>query len=112
MLYNLDELWDLTDGDTALVTSLVSQFIIDSSTSITNINNAIKLRDFSSIKFNAHRLKPALNALKIDQTKDIIAQIERKAANNLFDDELVNSVKELDAIVKMAIVALKGEFAV
>ncbi len=110
MLYNLHELWDLTDGDKEIVTSMVVQFIKDVPPSVNNIKIALKLGDRSSIKFNAHRIKPAINSLKIDSLRKTIIAIEEKAESNSLDDELLGSVKELDNVIAQVVSALKAEF--
>ena len=110
MLYNLDDLWEITDNDREMVISMVVQFITDAATSLANIRNAVEIEDFSSLKFNAHRIKPALNNLKIYDLKEVITGIEHKAESNVFDNDLLQFVEKLNRVVNQVIAQLKSEF--
>ncbi len=108
MLYDIEYLIEISDGDSELLDSMLSQFIDDATTSINHITLAVSISDYSSLKFNAHRIKPALVNFKIFSLIDTLRFIENKAADRVFDNELHAAVAEFKAVMQQIISDIKS----
>ena len=65
MLYNLTEIEEIAGGDHETLLFIINQCVADIETSLVNINIALPQKDLDAIKFNAHRIRPAISHLQI-----------------------------------------------
>jgi HPt (histidine-containing phosphotransfer) domain-containing protein len=78
-VFNLDYLREISSDNDAFVNSIISLFLKDLPHSISLINDAIKEKDFKSLKLHAHKLKSSLRALGANNIAEICAAIEAEA---------------------------------
>ena len=110
MLYNLDELREIADGDDEMFMAVIEQFYIDVPIALESMKKALLASDCGAIRFNSHRMKPAIHHLQITSLKNIIYEVEDKAYNNIIDDVLVLQINQLDEVLGNVIKQLKSEF--
>ena len=110
MLYNLDELWDLTDGDRETMIAMVAQFLKDVAESVANINIAVATNNLPLLKFNAHRIKPAITNFQIDTLKDAILALEEKAGTDRLDPDIPMLVADVTSVMEEVMQQLSNEF--
>ena len=110
MLYDLDELWEMIDFDRESMGFMVNQFIIDVSASIGQMAEAITNNDYKTLKFNAHRIKPAVNSFHVLSLPATIRLVEEKAEDEVNDAEMQEGVRQIVSVLTEVIVQLKEEF--
>jgi hypothetical protein len=110
MLYNLEELIDLVEGDEELLLSILRQFVIDITRSVNNISESATLGDAKVVLFNTHRIKPAIESLKISSLKPLIIQIDSFVEAGNYGSDLEEVVGLLRSIVADVIADLKLKF--
>ncbi len=103
-LYNLDKLIEVSSGDKAFVQNMIEIFIDSAPTTLSEIEKALSERNYLKISQVAHKIKPNLEYLGMNdiyfQAKEIelIAKAEKIQHSQI--DEKVNSfIKDLSAVV-------------
>lgn len=91
MIYSLDKLNELADGDREFINSVVSVFLDEVPEDLSLLEIAITKQDYPSIYQLAHKIKPNVDLLGMEQTRAAALEIE-----NLGKKE--NTAAEIDAI--------------
>jgi CheY-like chemotaxis protein len=109
-LYSLHTLREMSQGDTAFLTSIVETFIVNTPKYMDQIETAFETKDFNMVYRAAHQMKPSIDFFNIEKGKQLVRNIELEAKNenpNLRVLEI--QIKDLKEIVLCCVNALKDE---
>lgn len=88
MIYNLDKINEMAEGDEDFILSVVSVFLEEVPEDLQALESAIAAKDFEQIYKMAHKIKPNVDLLGMEQTR----------ANALDIETLGKTAGSLDAI--------------
>ena len=110
MIYNLDKINEMAEGDTDFIESVVSVFLEEVPQDLKHLEAAILGGDFEQTYKLAHKIKPNLDLLGMEKTRAMALEIETLGRNS----EGMDRIKELFPMLKndvdQVIVELQGDF--
>lgn len=110
MLYNLDKLTELSGGDEDFILSVIGVFLEETPQDLANLKEAVQSENFEGIYQHAHKMKPNVDLLGMEETRVKVLEIETqgKGDKNL---EVINGLfPEVESNVNEAIRQLKDNF--
>jgi len=108
-LYNLNQLLSVSRNDSAYCKKMISIFIEQSTTAISQINESYDSKDLSVIYSIAHRIKPSIDLMGIDILRDNIRYIEKNSKELNDSEELKKQINILFTVLNKVINQLKEE---
>ncbi len=84
MIYSLDKLKEMADGDEDFVLSVITVFLEEVPQDLEDLEKAIEAGDYENVYQLAHKIKPNVDLLGMEQTRAIALEIETlgKSADN------------------------------
>jgi len=76
MIYNLDKINELADGDDEFILSVVAVFLDEVPEDLALLETAINQKNYPSIYQLAHKIKPNVDLLGMEQTRAAALEIE------------------------------------
>ncbi|MEY8019765.1 Hpt domain-containing protein [Muriicola sp. SD30] len=76
MIYSLDKLNEMADGDNDFVLSVITVFLEEVPQDLEDLENAIDKGDYENVYQLAHKIKPNVDILGMEQTRAIALEIE------------------------------------
>lgn len=76
MIYSLDKINELADGDNEFIQSVVSVFLEEVPLDLEELEVAINQKNYPSIYQLAHKIKPNVDLLGMEQTRAAAFEIE------------------------------------
>ena len=110
MIYNLDKLNEMADGDEDFIESVISVFLEEVPVDLEALEVALKEKNHESVYQLAHKIKPNVDLLGMEQTRAAALQMETlgKEAANMEDIEKI--LPALKADILQVIGELKNDF--
>ena len=105
MIYNLDKINEMADGDEDFISSVIAVFLEEVPLDLKGLENALDQQNFEQVYQLAHKIKPNVDLLGMEQTRATALQIEtlgKNAAN-------MNEIKEIFPILKKDIQQVVSE---
>ncbi len=91
MIYSLSKINELADGDEEFINSVVAVFLKEVPTDLVLLEAAIAKKNYSSIYQLAHKIKPNVDLLGMEQTRAAALEIENLGKQG-------NTGAEIDAL--------------
>ncbi len=110
MIYNLDKINEMAEGDQDFVTSVVSVFLDEVPADLEGLENAIADRDYENVYKLAHKIKPNVDLLGMEQTRATALEIETLGKNSGNISEVEEKFPMLKKDVLQVISELKKDF--
>ena len=76
MIYSLDKINEMAEGDTDFIESVIAVFLDEVPQDLQNLETAIEDQDFEKVYKLAHKIKPNVDLLGMEQTRAIALEIE------------------------------------
>ena len=76
MIYSLDKINEMAEGDTEFIESVIAVFLDEVPQDLKNLEAAIEQQDFEKVYKLAHKIKPNVDLLGMEQTRAIALEIE------------------------------------
>lgn len=76
MIYNLDKINEMAEGDEEFIKSVVSVFLEEVPEDLASLEVAVNAEDFPAIYQLAHKIKPNVDLLGMEQTRATALEIE------------------------------------
>ena len=108
-LYNLDHILTLGNGDVQFVQKMISLFIEHTPASIKQIRNAYKNKDFNTLSWIAHKIKPSINSLKINNISEVLLNLSKIEKSDFSDEEVLSMIDSIELTVREVVKELKKE---
>ncbi|WP_340065398.1 Hpt domain-containing protein [Ascidiimonas aurantiaca] len=110
MLYNLDKLTELSGGDEDFILSVISVFLEETPQDLASLKNAVQAETFSDIYQHAHKIKPNVDLMGMEEVRIKVLQIETEGKNGK-DMKVINELfPSVEESINKAIVQLKDNF--
>ena len=111
MKYDLTKLEAVAEGDKDFIVKVLKVFITEVSADIQKMQDAFESEDLLDISKLAHKIKPNLILLGLDQATALSVKIEKNRLKPLPLSILKNQLDELQALVAKVVVLLKRDFS-
>ncbi|HUH47508.1 MAG TPA: Hpt domain-containing protein [Arenibacter sp.] len=110
MIYNLDKIQEMAEGDEEFIKSVVTVFLEEVPSDLSELERALGLKDYDAVYKLAHKIKPNVDLLGMEQTRDIAWQIETFGKNGENKEEIARLVPLLKKDIDQVISELKNDF--
>lgn len=112
MIYNLDKINEMAEGDEDFIRSVVSVFLEEVPEDLDALENAIAVRDFDQIYKMAHKIKPNVDLLGMEQTRANALEIETLGKSAASLDAIESKFPLLKKDVEQVISELQKDFGI
>ncbi|MEO1485615.1 MAG: Hpt domain-containing protein [Bacteroidota bacterium] len=110
MIYSLDKINEMAEGDQDFIVSVVSVFLEEVPTDLEGLEDAIGQKDYESVYKLAHKIKPNVDLLGMEQTRATALEIETLGKNVANMNEIEQKFPLLKKDVLQVISELKKDF--
>lgn len=110
MIYSLDKIKEMADGDQDFIQSVIAAFIDEVPQDLQNLEEAVQSGDHEQIYKMAHKIKPNVDLLGMEQTRANALELETMG-NNLGDLTLIrNKFPGLKSDLEQVLLELRKDF--
>ncbi|MCK0162177.1 Hpt domain-containing protein [Allomuricauda sp. F6463D] len=110
MIYNLDKINEMAEGDEDFITSVISVFLEEVPEDLESLENAIDSKDYENIYKLAHKIKPNVDILGMEQARAKAFEIEALGKTTGSMDEIEEKFPLLKKDVLQVVSELKNDF--
>lgn len=108
--YNLSKVYNLSENDPEFVLQIISLFATDIPDDLRHIEQGILLKDYKMARSYAHKIKPTLDLMGMNQAYEELLQIEDWANREGKRKEINATVDSIKIQVEKAIKEIKKNF--
>ncbi len=112
MIYSLEKLNDMAAGDEDFILSVISVFLEEVPQDLEDLENAINTGDYENVYKLAHKIKPNVDLLGMEQTRAIALDIENLGKNKENSAEIESKFPVLKKDIQQVISELRKDFEV
>lgn len=105
MIYSLDKINEMAEGDQDFVLSVISVFLDEVPEDLEGLEKAINNRDYENVYKLAHKIKPNVDLLGMEQTRVIALEIETMGKK----DASIHDIEEKFPLLKKDVLQVMGE---
>jgi len=110
MIYSLEKIEELSGGDEEFTLSIVGVFLEEIPQDLSILKEAIHNQDFESIYQHAHKIKPNVDLLGMEEVRQQVLAIEKQGRNEK-DINVINDLfPPVEKAINEAVVQLKNNF--
>ncbi|SIS99546.1 HPt (histidine-containing phosphotransfer) domain-containing protein [Zobellia uliginosa] len=112
MIYNLDKINEMAEGDEDFINSVISVFLEEVPQDLEDLEIALNDQNHDQVYKLAHKIKPNVDLLGMEQTRAAALQIETlgKAGANISEIEQVFPLLKKD--IHQVVSELKKDFSI
>ena len=110
MIYSLDKINEMAEGDQDFIVSVVSVFLEEVPTDLEGLEDAIGQKDYENVYKLAHKIKPNVDLLGMEQTRAPALEIETLGKSVANMNEIEEKFPLLKKDVLLVISELKKDF--
>lgn len=110
MIYSLDKIEEMAEGDQDFILSVVSVFIEEVPEDLGALETAIAEKDYEQIYKMAHKIKPNVDLLGMEQARACALELETLGKTNGAMDTIRDKFPVLKKDVEQALVELRNDF--
>lgn len=110
MIYNLDKINEMAEGDEDFIVSVISVFLEEVPEDLEGLEKAINNKDYENVYKLAHKIKPNVDILGMEQTRDRALEIETLGKNSVSMEEIEQKFPMLKKDVLQVVTELKKDF--
>ena len=110
MIYNLDKINEMAEGDEDFIISVISVFLEEVPVDLQALETAIGEKDFNQIYKMAHKIKPNVDLLGMEQTRANALEIETLGKSEGSYEVIQNKFPILKKDVEQVIMELKKDY--
>ena len=111
MKYDLARLEAVAERDKDFIVKVLKVFIVEVSTDIQKMQDAFKADEMLEISKLAHKIKPNLILLGLDQATSLCIRIEKNRLTPMPVATLIKQLNDLQASVAEVVEVLKSDFS-
>jgi HPt (histidine-containing phosphotransfer) domain-containing protein len=94
---NLDKIKNITPGNNAFPTQIITLFLSDTPKSIENAKKALEQNDFQQVYANIHKIKPSIIMVGVpDGTLQLVLSINENTKKNTNLELIPEKLKQLE----------------
>lgn len=110
MIYSLDKIEEMADGDQDFIVSVVSVFLEEVPQDLALLEEALGRQDYEQVYKLAHKIKPNVDLLGMEQTRAVALQIETLGKNEANMSEIRGIFPTLKKDVLQVVNELRTDF--
>ena len=110
MIYNLDKINEMAEGDEDFVNSVISVFLEEVPQDLQDLENALAQNDYEKVYQLAHKIKPNVDLLGMEQTRAAALEIETLGKNSANISEIEKVFPILKKDIDQVVSELKKDF--
>ena len=111
MIYSLDKLNEMAGGDSDFITSVVSVFLEEVPQDLEGLETAVSNKNYETIYQLAHKIKPNVDLLGMEQTRAAALEIETLGKKGNTSEEIESIFPILKKDITQVISELKKDFS-
>ena len=108
-LINMDYLNRLSMGDDTLVVEMIEMFLDNAPEMLENLHTHLNNENWTKMAAEAHRFKPTLSYMGMEQTKKVIENLEKIAADDPDVRDMEEKLNEIETMCNRAYNELKNK---
>lgn len=112
MIYTLDKIKEMADGDEDFILSIVTVFLEEIPQDITGLEEAVNNRDHEKTYQLAHKIKPNVDILGMEEARILALDIETLGKNQGSFDEIEAKLPALKRDILQVIEELQSDFEI
>jgi HPt (histidine-containing phosphotransfer) domain-containing protein len=110
MIYSLDKLNEMADGDDEFINSVIAVFLDEVPADLEMLEQAIEKKDYSNVYQLAHKIKPNVDLLGMEQTRANALEIETLGKKEGSGDAIEKLFPLLKNDIHQVVSQLKKDF--
>lgn len=110
MIYNLDKINEMAEGDEDFIISVISVFLEEVPEDLEKLEKAINSKDYENIYKLAHKIKPNVDILGMEHTRAKALEIETLGKSTGSMEEIEEKFPILKKDVLQVVTELKNDF--
>lgn len=110
MIYNLDKINEMADGDEDFITSVISVFLEEVPADLEGLEVALEQKNHHQVYQLAHKIKPNVDLLGMEQTRAIALEIETLGKESASISKIEEIFPTLKKDITQVISELKKDF--
>ena len=110
MIYNLDKIQEMAEGDEEFISSVVAVFLEEVPSDLNELEKAMELKDYNVVYNMAHKIKPNVDLLGMEQARATALQIETFGKKGENAGEIERLVPLLKKDIDQVISELRNDF--
>ncbi|WP_291870222.1 Hpt domain-containing protein [Maribacter sp.] len=110
MIYSLDKINEMAEGDDEFIVSVISVFLEEVPADIEALGIALEEMNYNQVYNLAHKIKPNVDLLGMEQTRAIALEIETLGKNKAGIEEMKKVFPILKTDIAQVVSELKKDF--
>ena len=110
MIYSLDKLNEMAEGDEDFINSVIAVFLDEVPTDLELLEQAIEKKDYGNVYQLAHKIKPNVDLLGMEQTRANALEIENLGKKEGSGDAIEKLFPLLKNDIHQVVSELKKDF--
>lgn len=110
MIYSLDKINEMADGDTDFINSVITVFLEEVPEDLEALEKALDAKDYTQVYQLAHKIKPNVDLLGMEQTRAIALEIETLGKKEANMAEIESKFPILKTDINQVVSELKKDF--
>ncbi|WP_419212220.1 Hpt domain-containing protein [Maribacter sp. X9] len=110
MIYNLDKINEMAEGDQDFINSVISVFLEEVPEDLGALEQALLAKDHDQVYKLAHKIKPNVDLLGMEQTRAIALEIETLGKQEANMEEIQKRFPILKTDINQVVSELKKDF--
>lgn len=110
MIYSLDKINEMAEGDEDFINSVISVFLEEVPQDLEDLESAIEKGDYENVYKLAHKIKPNVDLLGMEQSRAVALDIETLGKNPDNKEEIEKMFPLLQKDIHQVISELKKDF--
>jgi PAS domain S-box-containing protein len=106
--FDLTKIRNIAKGNEAFVDKMIALFIAGTPISIQEMKDAYKNQDFDKVRKIAHKIKPSIDNLDINNIKNEVREIEMNAESYKSSEQLENLILKVENVMNVVVAQLKN----
>lgn len=112
MIYSLDKINEMADGDEEFIKSVISVFLEEVPVDLRELETAVSASNYQQVYKLAHKIKPNVDLLGMEQTRAIALEIETLGKGEGNMDHIREQFPILKRDIEQVIGELRNDFDV
>ncbi len=111
MIYSLDKINEMAEGDQDFIDSVVSVFLEEVPDDLAALEKALEADDYQQVYQLAHKIKPNVDLLGMEQTRAAALEMETLGKSESNMEEIKRIFPSLKADIHQVVSELKKDFS-
>ncbi|GAB5475301.1 MAG: hypothetical protein Mars2KO_34000 [Maribacter sp.] len=110
MIYSLDKINEMADGDEDFINSVISVFLDEVPQDLNGLEEALASENYQQVYQLAHKIKPNVDLLGMEQTRAVALEMETLGKSEANMEEIKGIFPSLKKDIEQVVSELKKDF--